>query len=259
MDISLVILSWNSKHHLSYSIPSLINSLNSSGLVYEIFIVDNGSTDGSGEYLSDLQTNNEKTIFPIFLNHNSGTTYSRNIAIKKAKGSYIAILDSDVEVSAGIFEHLIKNLQNDNGVGLIAPKLLYPNGLLQKSTDVFPTIGRKIMRFFFLRWIEKQEKEPVELCEVDYAISAFWLIPKNVFENVGLLDEAIFYAPEDVDYCLRIRKKGFKIVYEPKVSAVHNAQEISRGFKMNKALIEHIKGLFYYFWKHKYFLRQPKV
>ena len=72
-----------------------------------------------------------------------------------------------------------------------------------------------------------------------------------------MLLEKIFYAPEDVDYCLRIWKNGLGILFVPAITVIHNAQEISRGFKLNKATIEHIKGLGYLFWKHRYFLKKP--
>jgi GT2 family glycosyltransferase len=82
-------------------------------------------------------------------------------------------------------------------------------------------------------------------------------LKKEVLKNVGLLDENIFYAPEDVDYCLRIWLAGYKVVYNSEVSAIHHAQEISRGLKINRATINHIKGLAYYFKKHKYILKCP--
>lgn len=89
--------------------------------------------------------------------------------------------------------------------------------------------------------------------EVDYAISAFWMIPQDIIQRVGLLDEKIFYSPEDVDYCMRIWKVGFKIYCDPSVQVVHHTQEISRGVKINSAFINHVKGLVYYFMKHRYF------
>ncbi len=261
MDISVAILSWNSLGHLEKCLPKLINSLDGTGFIYEIFIIDNGSVDGSVEYLEELQKELPEKVKPIYLTHNTGTTYSRNLAFKKAKGRYIAVLDSDVEVSEGVFESLTKKLVSIPDVGIIAPKLVYPSGRLQKSTDAFPTISRKIVRFFFLKWIEKLEsnRKQENIQEVDYAISAFWLFRREILQEVGFLDEAIFYAPEDVDYCLRIKKHGKKIVYDSTVTAVHHAQEISRGLKLNKATLEHVKGLLYYYKKHKHCFFQPKI
>ena len=74
----------------------------------------------------------------------------------------------------------------------------------------------------------------IEPIDVDYAISAFWVIRRNAFERVGLFDEKIFYSPEDVDYCIRMWSAGYKITYVPKAEVVHDAQELSRGFKLSK-------------------------
>jgi GT2 family glycosyltransferase len=185
---------------------------------------------------------------PIFLNKNMGTTYSRNLALRKAKGNFIVILDSDVEVPLATIPQLLKVLKERRDIGLVTPKLIYPDGRLQKSTDKFPTLPSKMIRYLFLKQIEKKESRsqtknyPVE---PDYAISALWVFRREVLDNVGLLDERIFYAPEDVDYCLRVWKKGYKVHYDPACFAIHHTQD-------------HIKGLVYYFRKHKYLFRRPK-
>ena len=71
-------------------------------LTYEIFIVDNGSKDKTIDLLDRLQVKHPETIKLIFLNQNTGTTYSRNLALKKATGNYICIMDSDVEIFPGV-------------------------------------------------------------------------------------------------------------------------------------------------------------
>ncbi|MDH3972744.1 MAG: glycosyltransferase family 2 protein [Deltaproteobacteria bacterium] len=259
--LSLIILSWNSRHHIERCLPSLLSALDKPEVKAEIFIVDNGSTDGSVELLKNYEKDHEGIIKPIYLDSNRGTTYSRNLALKEAAGKYIVIMDSDVELRANIMERLIHVLESEKNAGLVVPRLVYGNGSLQKSTDTFPTLWRKIFRYFFLKKIENREdKKPEEenIRKVDYAISAFWLFRKEVLRDVGFLDEKIFYAPEDVDYCLRLWKKGYEILYVPHLYAVHHAQEISRGFKFNKAMREHIKGLIYYFVKHRYFFQRPK-
>ena len=266
MDISCILLTWNSEPYIEKCVTSLIASLNATKLTYEIFIVDNGSQDKTVSLLQSFQKSYPEHLFPIYLEKNTGTTYSRNLALQQARGDYLCIMDSDVEVFDGVFEQLIQALKDHNQAGLVAPKLVYPSGHLQKSTDVFPTVMTKFVRYFFLKLIEKREHasqtettQQEFIREVDYAISAMWLFKRDVLDAVGLLDEKIFYAPEDVDYCLRIWKAGYKIFYVPYVSCIHHTQEISRGFRINKALINHILGLGYYFKKHKYFFRKPKI
>lgn len=260
MDISVIILTWHSKEHIELCVSSLLGSLQRSRFSYEIIIVDNGSTDGTKTILEGLTRNFANNVKAVYLDKNTGTTFPRNIALKQAVGDYLAIIDSDVEVSFGIFELLISKLRSNPSIGLIAPKLVYPNGSLQKSTDKFPTLFTKIKRFVFLKQIEKADetilKEDVAR-EVDYVISAFWLFPRKILKDVGYLDEKIFYAPEDVDYCIRVWQHNYKIIYEPSVSAIHYAREISRGYKLNKATREHVKGLLYYFVKHRYLIKRP--
>ncbi len=261
MDLSFVILTWNSDGHIQKCINSIHSSLSDSDYTYEIFVVDNGSTDNTVRFLNESSKKHGNIIKPILLDSNTGTTYPRNLAIKKATGEYLVVLDSDVIVGNGSIDLLILQIGSDKSIGMAVPKLVYGSGTLQKSTDVFPTVWRKLYRYFFLKYIENSEASTETngaIRNVDYAISAFWLIKREVVQEVGLLDENIFYAPEDVDYCLRIWKKGYKIVYVPGACSIHNAQEISRGFKLNKAMIEHVKGLLYFFNKHKYIFRKPR-
>lgn len=262
VDVSFVILTWNSENYIVRCLESLFMSLEGTGLSYEIFVADNGSSDSSPAILKEYEKKHPGVFFNIFFNFNRGTTVSRNVALKRARGAYLCIMDSDVEVNSGLFPKLLSVLHKDPKIGMVVPKILYPSGRLQKSTDCFPTVMRKIHRFFRLRQIESAEESAtiadLEQRDVDYAISALWLFRREVIESVGFLDENIFYAPEDADYCLRIWKNGFRIQYLSTVHVVHHTQEISRGFKLNKAKIEHIKGLAYYFIKHRYLFVEPK-
>lgn len=260
MNISFIILTWNSERHIKNCLKSILCTVSQQEYLYEIFVVDNGSTDNTREILASMVNAHNGIIKPIFFNHNIGTTFSRNQALKVASGQYLCILDSDVIVHPNSIQQLINALKSSPEIGLIAPRLLYADGRLQKSTDDFPTILTKIIRFFFLKQQEaKEAKNPSQkkASYVDYAIAAFWVFPRKILEDVGLLDENIFYAPEDVDFCLRIWEAGYCIKYDPVVSSTHDAQEISRGFKVNKALLEHTKGLFYFFKKHRYFIKKP--
>jgi len=157
MDISVVILSWNSEQYIRKCLDSLIVELNDNQYSFEIFIVDNGSIDGTGRILKSFFLHYPDFIIPIWLQTNRGTTVPRNMALKIVKGKFIVIMDSDVEVLPGAIKQLVDTLRHNSEAGIVAPKLHYPDGTLQKSTDIFPTFFTKIFRYFFLKRIEKTE------------------------------------------------------------------------------------------------------
>ena len=253
MEFSVVVLTFNSQRYIKVCLESLVNSFRALGCEYEIFVIDNNSLDSSRELTQKVADEFGANIKLIALDRNTGTTYSRNLGLKQASGKNIIVLDSDAYVNPEALSGLSQYLKAHPGCGMVVPKLIYPDGRFQMSTDIFPTLLRKFQRLFLLKKMEK--KDVHQACgahPVDYAISAFWMFPKKILERVGLLDEKIFYAPEDVDYCLRIWKAGYTIDYFPEYNIVHDAQELSRGIKINRFTFLHVKGLLYYFIKHRY-------
>ena len=251
MDLSCVILSYNSSRCIQKCLESLVDAVNALGIEAEIWVVDNGSSDDSSGMISRL-ADKHPMIRLIPLDRNYGTTASRNRAISKSTGRQILVLDSDAYISTEALKGLSDYLVANPKVGLVAPRLIYPDGRAQLSVDQFPTVPRKIERVIRLRQIERTQVHD-EAREVDYAISACWMLSGQAVDAVGLLDEAIFYAPEDVDYCLRIWKAGYRISYQPRYVVVHDAQERSRKLLPNRFTWLHLQGLAYYFFKHKYF------
>ena len=261
MDYSVIILSFNSERYIEKCLNNAIDAFTELKSSYEIYVIDNGSTDNSLSLIDNVKTERDAPIHVIAFPHNTGTTFSRNQGLRLCSGQHIIILDSDAYVNPQAIEKLSNNLLENEQCGLICPKLTYPDGRFQISVDTFPTFFRKLKRFFFLKKMEASSREPEnKLTAVNYAISAFWMLPQKTLEAVGLMDEKIFYSPEDVDYCIRVWKAGFNILYDPSVSVIHDAQEISRskGFKINRFTISHIKGLCYLFLKHRYFFSGKK-
>jgi len=253
---SVVILSFNSSKPIKRCLDDLIEALAPFKSNNEIFVVENGSVDGSVELIKGYEEKYPELIKPIYFSENTGTTFSRNAALKKATGDYVLVLDSDAYITYDALNGLKEYLDNNDRVGMAVPRLTYGSGNFQLSCDVFPTLIHKLKRFLFLKKIE-QQKHPLEVVEqpveVDYAISACWLLKKKTVDDVGLMDEKIFYSPEDVDYCLRVWESGYKISYVPTTQVIHDAQELSRGFKLSKFHFSHLKGLFYLMSKHRYF------
>lgn len=254
--LSCVLLTWNSDSYVQRCLQSIFADLDASSFSFEVIVIDNGSVDGTLGALAAL-ARPELTVVP--LSHNTGTTFSRNIGLRMSRGEYLAVLDSDIEIhQAGVFTQLLSFLDGKPDVGIAAPELRFPSGRFQKTTDVFPTLTHKFKRFLSLRAMEEEEGRQTRDTaprNVDYAVSAFWAMPRKVLACVGLLDEKIFYAPEDVDYCLRVALSGLRVVYLPHLVATHHAQEISRRKLLSKSFREHLKGLAYFYRKHGFVWR----
>jgi GT2 family glycosyltransferase len=258
MNISAIVLSFNSQKYIENCINNLAAALNSIPGTHEIHVIENGSVDTSPKLLATLTKRYPQLVFPIYSPTNLGTTVSRNLALRKAKGDYILVLDSDATATAESILATVKTLNDDPKCGLAVPGLCYPDGRFQLSVDTFPTVSRKIQRLLSLKSLERDAIPLKTTTVVDYAISAYWMLKRSVVDQVGLLDERIFYSPEDVDYCIRIWKAGYTIKLVPHVQVVHDAQEISRGKKLNSFVFRHFGGLIYYFRKHGYAFTAPR-
>lgn len=259
---SFVMLTYNSDKYIYKSLSSLYKFSSEINEKIEIYIIDNGSIDNTNEIIKNIQTPDNTKLIHLQLGKNTGTTFSRNIGLRSCNGEFIIVLDSDAYINKSSIIELRDYLLKNKSCGIVVPKIVFPNGKYQLSTDVFPTILRKLQRYFFLRNIEKTSAI-TELTKVDYAISAFWMFKKDLIRNIGYLDEKIFYSPEDVDYCIRVWKHGLTIDYYPNCSIIHDAQEISRKNKdkriLNRFLFSHIKGLLYLYIKHRFIFSSRKL
>jgi len=266
--VSVIILTWNSEKHIENCINSLFIDIKKLREEIKVYIIDGGSKDETLVILDRL-----KKKFPnlnvIRLGKNLGTTVTRNIGIRQNNSEYVFILDSDTEVQPGTFKTLIGAIKKGDKIGIAAPRLFYSDGSVQCSYKRFPTLKIKLCKFLPFRWAQnladKDElyeprvysKEFNQTIKVDYCISAAWMVNRKAIEDIGLFDEKIFYAPEDVDYCLRMWLKGWSIIYVPSASVIHHTQRES--YKKVRVALTHIRGLFYFFRKCGYWLNRKKI
>lgn len=262
-----IILTWNSEKYINKCLNS-VSSLPFKRLT--IFVVDNGSSDMSKVLTQNIAQKNA-SIKLIPLDCNMGTTKSRNIALKKIPEStdYVCILDSDTEVNSDAFTTMVQHLQQDvnHSIGIIGPRMHNANGEYQLTGRNLPTGKIKLLKASpFVRLKQKgssleipKTKVMNELQDVPYLLSACWFMPYSTIKKVGLLDEAIFYAPEDVDYCVRVHKAGLRVVTCSDADIMHDYQRISQHKLFSATNFEHIKGLLYYFKKYHYFFNTKKV
>jgi GT2 family glycosyltransferase len=251
-----IILSYNSAKTISKCLSTLVDNSPANPGPERIIVIDNGSSDDSCELIQSF-VEAHTHIQLISLDTNHGTTYSRNRGLDLVDTETVLILDSDAYLPSTALTTMREELAASEDVGIVAPRLEYPDGRYQLSTDQFPTAIQKLKRYFFLRAMENSSGAPRST--VDYAISAVWLLRTKTMRAVGNFDEKIFYSPEDVDYCMRVWKAGYQIVYTPSAVVVHDAQELSRSRIPNKFTFSHGLGLLYYFKKHQYWFSSARL
>jgi hypothetical protein len=272
MIVSFVILCWNSEKYIEKCLDSIIAVNN---ITRHIIVIDNGSTDNTKAIINkfiSVGADKELLTFEFLkLDKNYGTTYSRNVGIKHIQKHYpetdfFCILDSDTVINQGAMTELIKALENDEKCGIVGPRLHNSDGTYQVSGRNIPTLTEKIYKVFPIKSIQRKG-EQMQICidmnnpktqEVGYLMSACWLVKREVVEKIGLLDEKIFYAPEDVEYCVRCWKAGYSIKYCAEADIIHEWQRLSRKKLFSKHNLEHIKGLLYFYNKHGYAFKQYK-
>lgn len=234
--ISYILISHNGLAFLQQLLPSLKQQMQRKDV--EIILVDNGSTDGTTKYISTQYV----SIQLIPLSDNKGVAYARNRALEKAKGQYLFILDNDTIVNDIAVEGMEKHLDTHTKTGLVACQLQDLNGSIQNTYLPYPGILVKLARLFNVPFPSMQ---PI------YVIGACQMIRRKAFEQVGFLDEAIFYGPEDCDFCLRLQDAGWSVEYLPQFTIIHACQRITHHHIFSSLTREHIRGLIYFYSKHK--------
>ncbi|MBS1514226.1 MAG: glycosyltransferase [Bacteroidetes bacterium] len=262
LNISIVIITWNALNFLQICLKSLFEK--NSSFEFELIVIDNNSTDGSIEYIEK----NYPDAILIKNNTNKGVGPARNQGLQIAKGKYILILDVDTEfLTEDGLQKLYGFMEENPSYGVTGAKLLFPNNEIQHTCRKFPSVAVKLFNRFesigiirdskSLREHYMIDKDHNKIQKVDYVIGAFQFIRKEVVDKIGFYDEHIFYGPEDIDFCLRAKKAGYYTAYFPYVELYHFYQRITKKF-FTKITWEHIKGLVYFYRKHKY-ITYPKI
>jgi N-acetylglucosaminyl-diphospho-decaprenol L-rhamnosyltransferase len=226
MEISIVIISYNVRDYLLECLASVyaVDSIR-----YEVIVVDNASTDSSMEAV--------RSKFPqvIIIENkvNKGFPAANNQAFKIAKGNYIFMLNPDAVLYKGSLETLYNFLEKETDVHVVAPQLMNSDSTVQQSVWRYPTMGNIFSEMFYLKHFLKNKNyndvDKTKLFEADSFSGAAILFRRSVMESIGMLDESLFWI-EDVDFCYRAKKAGFKLMYYPGAQVLHH---ISKSAKTN--------------------------
>ncbi|CDM69529.1 family 2 glycosyl transferase [Clostridium bornimense] len=254
MDLSIVIVNYNTKDLLKQTIESVIN--NTKGIEYEIWVVDNSSKDGSVEMVQE----EFKSVKLIASKENLGFPKGNNVAIKKAAGRYILLLNSDTKVIGDNLQNCVNYMDQHKEIGALGCKVELPDGTLDHACKRgFPTPEASLYYFLKLNKIMKNKKKygaytaeylgEDEVGEVDALMGAFMMIPRTVIDKIGMLDEEFFMYGEDIDWCYRIKEAGYKIMYYPKEKIIHYKGSSSKK-KKAKTTYEFHRAMILFYRKH---------
>lgn len=226
-------------------------------------LIDNASGDNEQQILgvfADQLSSVGHTITFIPNPTNIGFAKANNQAMKLAQGDYIALLNSDTELTTDSFTRAVAYLEANPDVGAVGCRLITPDGQLDQGCKRgFPT--PKASLYYFLKvhkWLKRPELDIYKLThldehqvhDVDVISGAFMVLPKRVVDEVGMLDERFFMYGEDIDWCYRIREAGYRIVYNPELGDVIHYKGASGKKRKFKTLFNFYEAMILFYNKH---------
>lgn len=228
LDLSIVIVSYNTSDLLNNCLSSLEAWIEANSHTGEIIVIDNASTDGTASMI--------RRRFPdvqlIENRRNTGFAAANNQGMRAAKGRYIVLLNPDTTVLGDAFGQLADFLDRNQNVGIVGPRLVYPDGSVQSSRRRFPTritgyLESTIIQDYWpdnpvVRRYYFEDRPNDQTQSVDWLVGACLMVRREAIESAGLLDERYFMYSEEVEWCYRLKRHGWQIVYLPSAAVVHH-------------------------------------
>lgn len=222
--LSIIIVNYNAMESILKCIDSVYHSLTLD--LFEIVVVDNNSVDGS--------TREIEKRFPqvnLIVNQvNRGFAAACNQGLKVCQGEYILLLNPDTIVNRSLVT-AVEFMESNHKVGILGCKILNPDSSIQRTAYAPPSLFNDIIsgltfRWLWLlrpknRWVIRQCRISQAPFEVGWLSGACLLTKRETIRDIGLLDEKFFLGAEDVDWCCRTRRKGWKVLYFPQAQVIH--------------------------------------
>ncbi len=268
IDLSVIIVSFNAEKYMEKCLRSVYGSL--SGIRTEVFVVDNASSDKG----PDIVAKKFPQVKLIRNKENIGFGPAYNVAMKKAKGRYVLLLNPDTEmVQKDMLREMIDWMDKHPKAGVSSCALLNTDRSIQGTGGYFPTISRVFAWMLFLddiplldrlikpyhplhpwSFLYSGEEFFKKLHEQDWVTGAFYLLRGKVLEEVGYFDESFFAYVEEVEYSKRIKDAGWEVWYLPKWKIIHYGQVSSSS---EFATTREFKELKQYYKKHEPAWKMP--
>ena len=241
IELTIIIVSYNTREVIERCVKSLSAGLGDWVKKTKLILVDNGSSDGSAEWLTEFAIQNQPYRVSLIKNKtNLGFGRAVNFGYQQAEGDWLLLLNSDIVCQPGSIEKLIEWSRKKTSVGVIGGRLLNLDHSPQASVYHLPTIGRAIEEF----WLDKKgafsKYLPKKSGEVEAVVGAVMLLPIEAVKRDGLFQKKYFMYFEDLDLCRRYRQKGLKVYYCEEAEFLHYHGESTKKApqKANRYLVE---------------------
>lgn len=243
MEVSIVILNWNGRHHLERFLPSVV--AHSAGA--SIVVADNGSTDDSVAFLRE----HYPAVELILLDHNYGYAEGYNRALAQVAADCYVLLNSDIMVTEGWLDPLVALLEANPEVAALSPKIRscnYPDSFEYAGAagGFIDFLGYPFCRGRILGAIERDTGQYDDACEIFWASGACMMIRSRVFHELEGFDEKFFAHMEEIDLCWRLQLAGWRVMVEPRSTVFHlgggtlpndNPHKIYLNYRNNLAML----------------------
>jgi GT2 family glycosyltransferase len=251
-DLTISLVNTNNRELLRDCLRSIYR--NTRRISFEIYVVDNVSTDGSVEMVRaefpQVKLICNESRLPYSGNHNQ--------VLQQPVGRYVLLLNEDTIVGPEALDGMVRFMDEHPEAGAMGCKMLYPDGSLQPSCARFPTFGTALAEAVFLDhlfpcWSETglfmRCLDPEVVHEVDFVTGACLMLRNKALEEVGGLD-ARLVSFEEVDWCYRARGQGWKVYYSPCGQVVHLIGKTIGALWGERKVAMQLRDQFYFFQKH---------
>jgi GT2 family glycosyltransferase len=227
MDVSVIIINYNT-FELTCSCISSIYQF-TKDLDFEIILVDNNSSECPADSFKQRFPEIRLIKSPV----NVGFAKGNNLGIEHANGNYILLLNSDIQLTNNAITLAYREIIKNNKIGALTGKLIYPDGAVQPVAGKFPSLSQELRELFRINSLLSEKSKSKyylgdrynyeQKTECDWIWGAFFMIPKAVlkkFKDSKLPDDFFMYG-EDMQWCYKIKKCGYCILYSPKPVCIH--------------------------------------
>ena len=268
IDVSIITVSTNEAEDLERCLPSIL--CDHDGLEVEVLVVDNASTDSTPEILARYPE-----IRVLRVEERRGYIENNNLALPEARGRYILSMNADVVLEPGTLAHMVRFMDRHPDAAVSACRLMFGDGSLQLTCRQFPTPLIYLARLpHFLSWIpalrglkdnnisrryDLRDEDHTVTREVDWVITAFFLMRRQVVEQIGVFSQKLrqpFYL-EDVEWCFRARLAGYRAYYVGEVWSTHFYRQSSTK-KLGRLSFVHLANTLIFFRLHGWSMLRGK-